>query len=74
MNPSDAILLDAGVFIGALLRGDRRHEEARPLVEAARSGALYACTTLGILSEVYMRLSPGKAHNRPTFPRRPQQP
>ena len=57
MNPSEAILLDAGVFIGALLRGDRRHTEARPLVEAARSGALHACTTLGILSEVYGALT-----------------
>ena len=28
--------IDAGVFIGALLKGDPRHAEARPLVEQAR--------------------------------------
>jgi predicted nucleic acid-binding protein len=33
-------LFDAGVFIGALLTGDSRHTEARPLVEAARRGDL----------------------------------
>lgn len=30
------VLFDAGIFIGALLTGDPRHAEARPLVEAAR--------------------------------------
>ncbi|HEY7492673.1 MAG TPA: type II toxin-antitoxin system VapC family toxin, partial [Candidatus Tectomicrobia bacterium] len=50
-------LLDAGIFIGALLRGDPRHAEARPLVEEARRGALLACTTTGILSEVYGALT-----------------
>jgi predicted nucleic acid-binding protein len=51
------VLFDAGIFIGALLRGDSRHAEARPLVEAARRGDLLACTTTGILSEVYAALT-----------------
>jgi predicted nucleic acid-binding protein len=51
------VLFDAGVFIGALLAGDPRHGEARPLVEAARRGNLLACTTTGILSEVYAALT-----------------
>ena len=37
-------LLDAGVFIGALLKEDPRHQEARLLVEQApswRTGSLY---------------------------------
>jgi predicted nucleic acid-binding protein len=50
-------LLDAGVFIGALLTGDSRHAEARPIVEAARRGDMLACTTTGILSEVYAALT-----------------
>lgn len=50
-------LFDAGVFIGALLTGDSRHAEARPLVEAARRGDMLACTTTGILSEVYAALT-----------------
>jgi len=54
---SDPALFDAGMFIGALLTGDPRHTEARPLVEAARRGELSACTTSGILSEVYAALS-----------------
>lgn len=45
------VLFDAGVFIGALLAGDPRHGEARPLGEAARRGNLLACTTTGIPSE-----------------------
>ncbi|HEY9284769.1 MAG TPA: hypothetical protein VIP46_15035 [Pyrinomonadaceae bacterium] len=49
-------LFDAGVFIGALLVDDPRHAEARTLVEAARRGDLFACTTTGILSEVYAAL------------------
>jgi predicted nucleic acid-binding protein len=44
------VLFDAGIFIGALLTGDPRHSEARPLVEAARRGDMPACTTTGILS------------------------
>lgn len=51
------VLFDAGVLIGALLTGDSRHAEARPLVEAARRGDLLACTTTGILSEVYAALT-----------------
>jgi predicted nucleic acid-binding protein len=51
------VLLDAGVFIGALLSGDQRHAEVRPLVEAARRGDMPACTTTGILSEVYAALT-----------------
>ncbi len=51
------ILFDAGLFIGALLKNDPRHIEARPLVEAGRSGILQVCTTIGILSEVYAALT-----------------
>ena len=51
------VLFDAGVLIGALLAGDARHAEARPLVEAARRGDILACTTTGILSEVYAALT-----------------
>jgi len=51
------ILFDAGLFIGALMKNDPRHMEARPLVEAARSGSLPVCTTVGILSEVYAALT-----------------
>jgi predicted nucleic acid-binding protein len=50
-------LFDAGVFIAALLAGDPRHREARPLVEQARRGELAVCTTPGILSEVYGALT-----------------
>lgn len=51
------VLFDAGIFIGGLLRGDPRYTEARTLVEAARRGDLPACTTVGILSEVYAALT-----------------
>jgi predicted nucleic acid-binding protein len=61
---SERILMDAGVFIGALLKGDPRHAEALPLVEAARQGILQACTTTGILSEVYGALTWEKAEPR----------
>lgn len=57
MADSELTLFDAGVFIGALLDGDPRHREARPLVEAARRGELSACTTVGILCEVYAALT-----------------
>jgi predicted nucleic acid-binding protein len=58
VRPEDEyVLFDAGVFIGALLTGDPRHAEARPLVEAARRGDMLACTTTGILSEVYAALT-----------------
>ena len=49
----DLVLLDAGLFIAALLRGDPRHPEARPLVESARRGEIKVCTTSSILCEVY---------------------
>ncbi len=58
------VLIDAGVFIGALLKGDPRHTEARPLVEAARRGEFASCTTAGILSEVYGALTWEKAEPR----------
>ncbi|MGA9994459.1 MAG: type II toxin-antitoxin system VapC family toxin [Pyrinomonadaceae bacterium] len=51
------VLFDTGIFIGALLTGDSRHGEARPLVEAARRGDMQVCTTTGILSEVYAALT-----------------
>ena len=54
---SEWVLFDAGIFIGALLLGDPRHRESRPLVEAARRGERLACTTSGILSEVYAALT-----------------
>ncbi len=63
-NNRQCVLLDAGVFIGALLKGDLRHQEARPLVERARRGELVACTTAGILSEVYGALTWEKAQPR----------
>ncbi len=52
-----SVLLDAGILIGALMSGDPRHGEARSLVEAARIGTFPACTTTGILSEVYAALT-----------------
>ncbi len=57
MNQNNQVLFDAGLFIGALLAGDVRHAEARPLVEAARRGELAVCSTTGILSEVYAALT-----------------
>jgi predicted nucleic acid-binding protein len=60
----ELVLIDAGVFIGALLKDDLRHTEARPLVEQARRGELAACTTASILSEVYGALTWEKAEPR----------
>jgi len=60
----ELVLLDAGILIGALLSGDPRHFEARPIVEAARRGEIRACTTPGILSEVYGALTWEKAQPR----------
>jgi predicted nucleic acid-binding protein len=57
MTPNDAIFLDAGLFIGALISGDSRHTEARGVVEAARTGQLNACTSVGVLAEVYAALT-----------------
>lgn len=51
------VFWDAGIFIGALCRGDPRHDEARKIVEAARRGKLAACTSVGVLSEVYAALT-----------------
>jgi predicted nucleic acid-binding protein len=61
---SQIVLFDAGVFIGALLKGDSQHAEARPLVERARRGEFRGCTTVGILSEVYGALTWEKAEPR----------
>lgn len=58
------VLIDAGMFIGALLQGDVRHTEARPLVIQARQGIVRACTTVGILSEVYGALTWEQAQPR----------
>lgn len=52
---------DAGMFIGALLRQDPRHGEARPIMKAAYHGALRACTSTGVLSEVYVHLTNERA-------------
>jgi predicted nucleic acid-binding protein len=57
----DRILFDAGLFIGALLKDDPRHSEARAVVEQARRGKLSVCTTAGILGEVYGALTWEKA-------------
>ena len=57
MRNQASTLFDAGLFIGALLQGDPRHQEARDIVEAARRGDILACTTTGILSEVYAALT-----------------
>jgi predicted nucleic acid-binding protein len=51
------VFLDAGIFIGALCSSDYRHTEARVIVEAARRGELNACTSVGVLSEVYAALT-----------------
>jgi predicted nucleic acid-binding protein len=56
-SPDPRVLLDAGILIGALTKDDPRHPEARAVVEQARSGQLRACTTTGILSEVYAALT-----------------
>ena len=58
MPPTEGeyVLFEAGVLIGALLIGDSRHAEARPLVDAALRGDMPGCTTTSILSEVYTAL------------------
>ena len=53
----ERILLDAGVLIAALLKGDARHAEARLLVQQARYGEVLTCTTASILSELYAALT-----------------
>jgi len=57
MASSDPVFLDAGLFIGALMGADRRHPEAHPLVEAARRGEWMACTSVGVLAEVFAALT-----------------
>ena len=61
---SDMVFLDAGLFIGAIMLGDQRESEAYPIVEAARKGDLRACTSVGVLSEVYAALTWMQAINR----------
>jgi predicted nucleic acid-binding protein len=63
------VFLDAGLFIGAIATPDSRHAEAFPRVEDARLGLRIACTTTGILSEVYAALTWHKS----TLPLTPQQ-
>ena len=57
MASGDPVFVDAGVFIGALLKDDSRHQESRPLVEAARRGEASWCTSAGVLAEVYGALT-----------------
>jgi predicted nucleic acid-binding protein len=57
MASDDTVFVDAGVFIGALLSDDPRHQEARPLVECARRGETSWCTSTGVLAEVYAALT-----------------
>src|SRR5436305_1257926 len=60
-TPQEEHFFDAGVLIGALLSQDLRHAEALPLVEAARRGDWAACTSTGILAEVYVHLTNERA-------------
>jgi predicted nucleic acid-binding protein len=60
-TPQEERFFDAGVLIGALLSQDLRHAEALPLVEAARRGDWAACTSTGILAEVYVHLTNERA-------------
>ena len=71
-TPDEWVFFDAGIFVGALLQGDARYAEARPLVEAARCGELQACTTAGVLSEVYAALTWEQA-NPPHSPEEAEQ-
>ena len=57
MANADAVFVDAGLFIGALLGDDPGHPEARPLVESARRGEISWCTSAGVLAEVYAALT-----------------
>jgi len=61
---SEWVFFDAGLFVAALLHGDPRFPEARPLVQAARLGELQVCTDAGILSEVYGALTWEQARPR----------
>ncbi len=51
------VLLDSGMLIGALMKGDSRHFEARIIIEQARAGEINASITVGILCEVYAALT-----------------
>ncbi|NJP08787.1 MAG: type II toxin-antitoxin system VapC family toxin [Leptolyngbyaceae cyanobacterium RU_5_1] len=57
MSTTDWVFLDAGLFIGALMSGDPRHLEAGSIVESARRGDFVACTSVGVLAEVYAALT-----------------
>ena len=57
MATADAVFIDAGLFVGALLGDDPRHTEARPLAESARRGEISWCTSAGVLAEVYAALT-----------------
>lgn len=57
MATADAVFVDAGLFIGALLGDDPRHVEARPLVESVRRSEVSWCTSAGVLAEVYAALT-----------------
>ena len=61
---SEQVFFDAGLFVAALLDGDPRFPEARPLVQAARLGELRVYTDAGILSEVYGALTWEQARPR----------
>lgn len=60
-NHDEVIFFDAGMFIGALLKDDPRHDEARSIVESARYGLIMACPSTSVLSEVYAALTWEKA-------------
>jgi predicted nucleic acid-binding protein len=65
-NRDDRTFLDAGLFIGAIMIGDPRGPEAYPIVVAARLGDFPACTSVGVLSEVYAALTwAGTVHPHP---------
>jgi len=57
MMPNAEIFLDAGLLVGAIMQDDPREPEASPIIEAARRGDILACTSVGVLSEVYAALT-----------------
>jgi len=57
MTIPEMVFLDAGILIGAVTRNDPRHQESRLIVEAARSGEIPACTSVGVLAELYAALT-----------------
>ncbi len=61
MSQKNKIFLDAGLIIGALVIEDLRHSESYSIIESARRGDICACTSVGILSEVYAALTWSKA-------------